>query len=199
MDDNRKAVVVVALMRHGEKDGDALTERGRKQIEAACEALGQILSFDRVLTSGARRTAQCGEIAIDTLSSSLRAEVNDGLMFLETMNMVYGENATKKCLDEVAEVRMAGGGLISALEMSEYARRGRKVLTDAIIALAADMRAKGETTILGFSHSPWCELAAEPDTTPYGLGETDTVLYFVQGDAIIGSVVIPGPLGGKTN
>jgi hypothetical protein len=114
------------------------------------------------------------------------------------LNNVFGTN-WDPVFEEIVKIKDRGGMLKHALEHSEYARQARQVMDTVLVKLAQEMLEEGYTVTLVFSHSPWLETAADPETTPYSICESDAVLYTVLEEGVITSEFIPAPIPGKAN
>ena len=193
-------VSIVAITRHGAKDGDELTDHGVKQTYFLGKMfLALNIEFTKFIYSGAHRTWQTSTILAGAMGLRPAPEASDDFHFQKPFNEVYGDD-TAKFNAEWDEMKKKNGGSVTveqALEDSEYARKGRARMKVAIIKTAYETL---EGKIVAVScHSPYTELAtSRPETTPYGLGECDTIFYSVNKDGkIIDSILVNGPISGK--
>jgi phosphohistidine phosphatase SixA len=203
-----KEAVRIVVVRHPEKDGDRITPHGAEQAFAAALALGELdkrsglPSFERLLYSGLHRTWQASQVMAAALGLKIPAEEQPFLNFAETVAATVRNSAGFSA--ELEAMRAAEKTdqltVTMALRHSEYARRGREIMTAGLITLAVDMERQGQTMALAVSHSPWLELAAPAvfEKMPYGINEADAAIYIVE-DGRISSMgpLIKAPLPGK--
>ncbi|MBI5071327.1 hypothetical protein HZB93_00290 [Candidatus Falkowbacteria bacterium] len=195
----------IVVVRHPEKDGDKITPHGAEQAFAAALALGERFKnfegFDRLIHSGAHRAWQALRVMAAALGLKLPDEERSFLNFTATLTQTLG--SSDAFYAEVAKMKAAEGTdrltLAMALRHSEFARQGRQIMINGLLGLACDMAMRGQATALTVSHSPWLELASfDTENTPYGIGESDAVIYVVAGDEIlVGSELVRAPLPGK--
>lgn len=194
----------IVVVRHPEKDGDRITPHGAEQAFAAALALGERFKnfggFDRLIHSGANRAWQALRVMAATMNLNLPLEEYSLLNFTATLEKTLG--SSDAFYAEVAKMKAAEGAdrltLAMALRHSEFARQGRQIMINGLLGLAGDMTRKGQEVALAVSHSPWLELASfDTETMPYGVGESDAVVYVVKDGKIISSELIRAPLPGK--
>lgn len=206
-----KTIIVV---RHGErlgsKDGrggaDKLSPKGFMQMAATGHKLRELglHCVSHLLSSGADRATQGAgvlQLAME-LNPPLKVETVLGLNFTRTLTTYLKD--THGFYAEVDCMKAAEGGVDAltvemALRHSDYARDGRRIMTDWLVEFADSMW-NGQLALC-VSHSPWSELAAvEPASMPYGIGEADAVVYQIGQDnyrsTIVQSTIIPCPVEG---
>lgn len=198
--------IVFGNFRHGQKDGDNLTDYGRTQIRAAVEQLyGKFLQpaglqVDMRITSPKNRTKQASEEAAGVLGiSDVPLEIEECLNPFPLIEQMWPGNP-KASLAHIEDVRKTGDNVGNALATSEYARAGLIITTKGFVERAATMKTAGKQCAIGFSHSPWVELTATaPSDTLWGLIEASCMLTIVRDGKIVLSIAIPPPLEGKRN
>ncbi|MBI4426929.1 MAG: phosphoglycerate mutase family protein [Candidatus Magasanikbacteria bacterium] len=192
-----KTVVVV---RHGQKDGDALTPVGAMQIFAAVLALVKEykFQFSHLFYSGANRTWQAMQVAIAIVGKDAQAGLEELLNF-QQIYKILGDDEQKRVLGDIPQIRAAGGTVANALELGgRYPTLARDRMTQAILKIADAM--PDECAALCFSHSPYAELAApSAGAMTYAIGEADAVEYRVKDGVIVSAALIPAPMAGKSN
>ena len=187
----RKTIV---LIRHGEKyrpamkEEDELTPKGAQQVfrTGACLAFSREVD-DRALLicSGARRTWQSAMIIAAAVGIKSQPRENLGFHFEPLKKRLFG-NEPDTILAEKEQIRKSGGNLATALEVSEWARRGREWVATNILLLAFQMERDGIDNAVVATHSPFAELAVmDPSSMPYGLEEADAVVYHVEDGGIV--------------
>jgi broad specificity phosphatase PhoE len=161
-------MMIVDILRHGQKKGDELTRLGEDQIEASAKLLAAE-PFQRLLFSGANRTFQAACIVQLVAKFEGKPEEDFGFNFVNLLDLGGGRDTL---LAEIKEIQTSGDTVARALEVSAYARGCRKQLTSALLELAADMQIKGQNRAIVCSHSPYSELAVpNPQSFPYGINE----------------------------
>jgi len=179
--ENQTTEVKIVVCRHPEKDDDKITPHGAAQCFAAALALAEKdLKPELLLYSGAVRTNQAARVMAAAMQAfNVWPEENKDFHFEECFKKNL-DGSMDKFKAELEKIKLAGGTLEHALEISKYARQGRIQVTEAILTLAHVLAGHGKTVALVVSHSPWTEFAAiDPDAMPYGLGEADAVVYTV--------------------
>lgn len=197
----------IIIVRHGEKNGDALTEYGLKQIREQAYQLAEMhLLPDLALYSGAQRTKQAIDAMLTVMDLPLEPRKAEELLLpIPVIKHVYGDDMTAALASlkkDAEQVVAAGGMLDAALEYIEYARVGRNKLRDELVHMAVTMHQNGEKVALCASHSPWSELAAvNPSEVPFGITEAAAVVYEIDPMKcdIVSSRYILGPLPGNSN
>jgi len=203
----KKILVVRHTNRKGSVGGkggeDALSPLGIEQMQAMSRKLQELgYVFVLFIYSGLNRTKQALEIALEVLGvQPVRLGQDSRFNFGATLTQYLKD--TGGFYAEVDRMKSAIGSdrkltVADALEQSMYARTGRQFVTEAVLELATEL--KDGKTALVTSHAPWAELAAvDPNTMPYGIGEGDGVLYTVDGDEIVDSVLIEAPIRGGSH
>ena len=187
--------ITIDVLRHGNKNGDALTRLGEDQVEASAKLL-VATPFQRIVYSGANRTWQAGCIVQLVAGFTDRPEEDKAFNFT---NLIPPDKRDE-VLAEIAQVQASRDTVELALEVSEYARAGRLQLATALLALAGDMVIKGQTRAIVCSHSPYTELAVpNPADFPYGLNEACWVRYVIEDEQIVSATLFHCPISGGRN
>lgn len=197
-------IILVIGIRHGEKDGDVLTEKGKTQATATYAMLNEMgICPHQVAFSGANRTRQMADMAIGYFGLHLQhvEPVKDELFHFQPVVDALFPGDAKAVLDEIRPIKEAGGTLAVALTMSEYASAARRRVTKGIKAMAAALEdSHCQYCGLFASHSPFVECGAfDPAEQAYAIGEGDLIVYAVKGGEIVDTVHIACPIAGKTN
>ncbi len=176
----KELVSDVVVFRHGNKNGDKLTPLGYAQIAADVTMLVEMgytpEDIAEILFSGANRTHQCAAVAQAVLGlwdSPLTVE--KGLNFVETFKETHNSDVTA-FVAEMKKIAEAGGTIAHALEISDYAKKGRPIVTETVKEAAK--RCGYKKVSLDFSHGPWANLAA-PIEMDYDIPEATMVVYKV--------------------
>jgi len=154
-----------------------------------------------MLYSGAHRTRQTAAVMGAALGLWIDPVVEGRFHFQPVIDELYPDDPGA-VLRELKDVRKAGGNVAVAATMSEYARRSGERLLAGILGVADQHPAGAD--ILVISHSPYAEcatmlIAEAAKNCPYGLGESDAVVYAVEGGVVLNAQYIPAPLEGATN
>lgn len=212
-------LVQIVCVRHPEKKDDCITAHGAMQAYAAALALAEAgFKFGRIVVSGANLTKQAARVmaaALD-MDPDIPLDVWNGFHYQKTMDEVFclDADSTAAIKREIELLKAAHDGkptLANALAVSAYARQGRSLVRKTLEQLALDMCENEETgAALVLSHSPWLELGANPGETPYGIGESDAIVYSVavyelgvdktmEAVTLDNTRLIKAPMPGKTN
>lgn len=187
--------IVIDVLRHGNKNGDELTRLGEDQVTASAKVLAMV-PLQRIVYSGANRTWQSGCIVQLVAGFSGRPEEDE---FFNFANLISPDKRAAT-MAEIAQIQANGDTVELALQVSEYARAGRQQLTNALLALAADMAIKGQARAVVCSHSPYTELAVpNPADFPYGLNEACWIRYVVEDGQILSAELNHCPIPGGRN
>ncbi len=169
--------------RHPEKLGDKITEFGAMQAVAMAGKLAKLgHTPKKAHHSGLRRARQTAELMMSEFVATYDAPGHEpALNFTQTFERALGADHGR-IKAEIAQVAELGGMVSHALEISEYARAGREVVSIGIRRIAS-LRGEEGAVALATSHSPWIELAAvDPPTMKYEIALGDAVLYEVTVD-----------------
>lgn len=194
-------VIIVDIVRHGQKNGDALTERGVEQIRATAIELTRAegpRNVDLMVHSGANRTKEALAIIASSFGyDPMLAFPDEQFNFTNLITPAGGKDIV---LAEIAQVQANGDNVALALEISAYARLARYQITHAILALARDLIENGYERAVVTSHGPYAELAAtNPEQMPYGICEGDWVRYEIIDSTIVSSTLHRCPVPGGRN
>lgn len=188
--------IVIIVMRHGQKDGDALTALGEHQVTASAKLLA-LEKVDRIISSGANRTARSAAIVQHETGFQGECEVDTMFNFV---NLVGPTGGKDKLLNEIAYVQANGDTVAIALETSEYARAARRQLTTALLTLANDMFGNGESLAVVCSHGNFSEMAVwNTADFPYGIPEASWVRYVIEDGQILMASLHQCPIPGGRN
>jgi hypothetical protein len=191
----------VAVIRHGEKDGDRLTPKGAAEIFAITELLVKkkginIGSSPRFICSGTLRTyqsAQIGFAAADIAGEEGKIIQKENFHFLRPFNQ-FLHGSMEELKAELAVINENGGTVAAALKISEYARCARELISIGIKEASFDHR--GVDTI-AYSHGEYLNLAVpmhQAAEIPYSIGSGSSVIYTVRSYEIISAEYVPNPL-----
>jgi broad specificity phosphatase PhoE len=202
----RPGDVLVAIFRHGEKDKDTLTALGVEQVvQAIWQFTGQILveadrAVDVILTSGLNRTAQAAAVTQKELRlQHVTAEKEPGLNPFPLIDEIWPGNS-QASFDEMMEIRTTNDSVAHAREVSRYAQQGSEIVRQMLLRRAKQMVDHDQRTAIGFSHSPWLELAVlDADKTPYGVEEAAAAVYIIRGNDLVLGLTLLAPMKGKRN
>lgn len=198
----------IVVMRHPERKvegavgADEISPHGAEQAWAMAsklKSLGYVFTY--LVYSGLKRTLQTARLMAAAFDLPLNTELVKVEAFDFTLTLKTTVKDSTGFKAEVARMKALTGTneltVAQALEHSEYARRGQKIVTSGLFVVAGVMT-DGETALV-LSHSPWTELAAvDPAAMPYGIGEADAIVYTIDGDRIVASQLLKAPLpGGK--
>jgi len=191
-------MVQILCMRHGQKDGDKLTPEGAKQVFIAGEYYkAEGFQFDCIFHSGANRTQQSAYIILAALQE-FYLPIRENRNFIYTVGKDYFE--TREDFEkEVDEINKNGGLLDYALKVSQYAKNVRLMIIRALQKIAKDMESNNHELALVIGHSPMIVTASsDPQNTPYGILECDSILYTLDNNEIIATETVRGPIKGGT-
>jgi len=195
---NKAQIIVIC---HGENKDNYLTPKGAIQCFTAAQALEKKgYKFDRLFYSGAPHAWQSALVMAAAIGKfDAKIELNYGFLFSLAFRETFNNNG-KLFFEEMKKIKNAGGKISNALNgpacTEEYVKFGYYIIKTAIIKVARKMAKIGQKTALAVSHSPWAELAViNPNEIPYGLAETDAILYVVdtEKERIIDSKLIQAP------
>lgn len=181
----------IVVMRHGNKDGEALSALGAMQVFAAVWNLVATLGYNfyRIVYSGIMRTWQSTMVAQAALrchGDPLPMNGDSRFCFEEAIRQVYGgsrEEFDAGCteLRQLAKDKVSVGHVLAmGGKASRFAQIGREAVTAAILDIAGTMK-DGES-VLVLSHSGWLELASADQNLPFAIGEADALVYTVVGN-----------------
>jgi len=192
-----KKSVRIAVVRHGQKDGDALTPLGERQIAAATKVLLGKVQFFRIAHSPFNRTTQCATIAqnIRNHAAVLVDKDVDGLSFKKPFAKAYDSNM-QIYEEELAVIQANGNTVAAGMRVSKYAPLASQQLSDYLVSLAKDLQKHKEKCAICFSHSPYHTLAvpeALADQFPYQGDEASCVLYTITDGQITDAQYLPCP------
>ncbi|MDD5341754.1 MAG: phosphoglycerate mutase family protein [Patescibacteria group bacterium] len=189
------------VMRHGEKDGDALTETGREQVRQATREYLADAGFFAALSSEMARAHETTRVALKELDQAMLTTRQDPGFGYEHATRDYPEDTIQAAMLNVQSAVKAGAKetvrLWLRLRPASCQIRGR--FTECLFKWAARYADRMEGEPLMFlvgSHSPCSELAVlDPDNTPR-LDLAGIVKYVVRVDTetleaqLVGSEVI---------
>lgn len=191
-----KQTVKIAVVRHGQKDGDALTSLGERQIAATTKSLLNTITFSRIAHSPFARTTRCAEIAMEVRGETVTIDKDvDGLSFKQPFAEAYNSEIALYEQD-LATIKTNGNTVAAGLQVGTYAQLARKHLGQYLVELAQDLQEHGENCAICFSHSPYHTLAVPEDQAgqiPYQGNEASCVLYTIAGNEIISAEYIETP------
>ena len=187
----------IIVVRHGNKNGDNLTEKGAVQITTTVNALNAQHKISRILRSDTNRTKQCAEIA-STIIGINEITVDTGFNPDKPFNAAYGsmEDLTQ-FKAEFGQIMAAGNTVATARTVGEYPKLARKHLGITLQMLAAEMRRAGQEAVIAFCHSPYTSLAAPENVAnviPYEIGEADAIIYTIEDGEIVNAEHMRCPL-----
>jgi len=193
-------VVTIDVVRHGEKNGDQMTEKGFAQISATGLALARTaghMKVSRLIYSGANRTRQAVTIFKEAFEFEDGPEENKMFGF---GNLIAPAGGLERVLKEIAYVQANGDTVAHALNESEYAVMARLQIAEALIELAKDMIVKDQNWAIVASHGNYSEMATVDPQMPYGICEGDRVRYTIREDGrIISTTLHRCPIPGGRN
>jgi len=184
--------VVFYGMRHGDKEGDALTEKGREQVRRSAEANFKRINFCMAFHSGMERAKQTVEIALETVGlRTLFAEIvdpfpDDGVALLEEPRFGFTWAWDPQAYPIDAELNARDRTTVTVQQWLQSWAPARAIRTEVEATLKhyawtlANMRPCERLNVLIASHSPTIELAVgRPDRT-MSLREADIAIYTVK-------------------
>lgn len=197
-------IVKIAVMCHGNNEGDELTPLGEKQVTAAVKNLiiKRGFSFGHIAHSLTVVARQCADIAQATIKDHhffVYREI-EGLSVKNLLVEVFEGDmeAYEKDLQEIVE---AGNTVAVALQRSAYADLAHFQLSKYLFGLAEEIANLGEKDLgrkeaLCFSQSSFHTLAVPEKWAAfikYGAPEASTVIYTIQDGSIINVELILAP------
>ncbi len=172
--------ITISMVRHGEKDGDQLTEKGKKQIRKTIENIVCMgASPDLIAHSPANRTMQCAKIAEMIISNNVsiieEKALSPGFPILKTFDF------ERDFEEEFKKIMELGGTVADALRIGKYPAVGRAYLNDCLLGLADRMIREGKREVICFSHSPYTTLGGQGNGQgiPYHISEAGLAVYLV--------------------
>jgi hypothetical protein len=184
-----KEVIAIGI-KHGEKSRQnndySLTPKGAEQIFRTCLKFANYDLMTVIPCSDTDLAMQCGLIA----KSALKSWKPDlfpypGLNPENVYEKIFSGNLPS-FLSELEKIKLAGGTVGHALEISEYARRARKQMTSTIISIAGAHR---HPAFMFFSHGCCVELGMPH--LPYNIGPADAIIYTIRGKKIVAAKHVP--------
>ena len=166
----------IALIRHGNKEGDALTLLGELQIRNISQILLDCgYSPDIILHSPTNRTRQCAQISKEVFGKAETPiqECSDLSPEAPIMQALGSEEAF------VLEMRMIlgnGGTVADALRLGKYPAAGQQQLRKFLLGQSSPFA-------ICFSHAPYSTLGVTSDL-PYCAPEASCAIYDVQNGVI---------------
>lgn len=188
------------VIRHGNKDGDRLTELGQAQIMASVELIKKEHNdISHVYHSKTERTQQCALLAALLLGRpfGMTAEADGLSVDKPFINSLGGD--MDKFEQEHKIIMSTGNNVGNALHQGIYPFSARLHLGCFLLETAAKMEIQDEHCCIGFSHSPFCSLAVpdyQAETMPYDIGEADIIAYTIEDGIITDAKRIPCPYKG---
>src|SRR3989339_88823 len=193
-------IITIDVVRHGEKNGDQMTERGVAQITATGLEMARIfgqIKMDRLIYSGANRTLQAATLFKEGFE--FEGELEENKMF-GFGNLIEPAGGIQRVLAEIAQVQANGDTVAHALEISNYAVMARLQIAEVLVELAKDMASKGQTWAIVASHGNYSEMATVDPQMPYGICEGDRVRYIIREDGrILSTTLHRCPIPGGRN
>lgn len=192
--------VTIDIMRHGQKDGDALTPLGYEQVRAATRL--HVLGMPPPLYvhySGAVRTLQTINTVVETAGwENVRCNPDQGIHFDYSIAVTGGIDAYNAAEAKITE--NWGPRCVQTVSMWLATYPGSLILRGQVryfLVWFASVMSDGAYSICA-SHSPTSELACvEPVAMPI-LNEADIVRYTLRTDEaglmqVVGSEYLPCP------
>lgn len=189
------SAVKIAVMRHGNKDGDQLTPLGERQISVAVKALLKNgFDFGHIAHSPTVRTRQCADIVQTAIKGHHFFVYRgvEGLSFEAPFAKAFDGDmeAYKEDLQKIVET---GNTVAVALQISTYAELAHSHLSKFLFVFAEEIANLGERDLgrkeaICFSHSPFHTLAVPEKwaaSVPYEAPEASCVVYTIQDGRII--------------
>lgn len=200
--------VKIAVMRHGNKDGDKLTSLGERQVKAAVKALlKRGFDFGHIAHSPTVRTRQCSDIAQTAIMNHQQHHMFvyravEGLSFELPFSKAF-QGDMEEYKEELKLIVEAGNTVSSALIISPaYASQARQYLRRFLFKFAEEIEGceekdLGRKEVICFSHSPFHTLAVPEEwaaSVPYEAPEASCVVYTIQDGRIIDVEFILAPI-----
>jgi len=165
-------------MRHGERNNDNLTKRGRHQVEGAARLHLNHINFAVAFCSPKKRTGQAVEVA-------LRAINQDNIELVTSQDFWYDwlEENFEAALDEyvIVEQRIGDTATVQVwLDNWAPAKQMRQILTATLIRIAENLPGKNDSAVLIGCHQVLAELAVLDPATTTVLDFADIVRYVVE-------------------
>lgn len=186
----------IAVVRHGQKDGDALTPLGERQIAAATKSLLNTIVFSRIAHSPFARTTKCAEIALEVRGETVVIDKDvDGLSFKQPFAEAYNSEMALYEKD-LAIIKANGNTVAAGLKVGTYAQLARQNLSGYLLSLAETLQQNNQQSALCFSHSPYHTLAVPENQAgqiPYQGEEASCVIYTIADGQIANAQYIPCP------
>ena len=179
-------VVRFFCMRHGEKDGDMLTEKGKRQVLASARAhlREKEIRFLFAYYSGKNRAKETADIALSTSSCATPVTIEEGFGYEWALNSKLPqfnfEEIEAKISAEVGNKQTAYDWLEHYPPCFGFLARFQDKMFEITLQFKKFIR--NDTNIFVSSHSPLCELAAPDPRTMPRLGYADIVVYTIQFD-----------------
>ncbi len=198
-----KDLILVVLVRHGEKNREELIALGAQQIYTTGELLQLLFREIRLnkkqvdmFYSGTLRTKQ----SIFVLAAAMRmfemAPGREPLFSPEPASQEL-EFSNAHYLRLTTEIREAGGTVSAALKLSSFMRLCKEHVTSGILQVASQLSEQEMKVAVVASHSPMVELATlGPDKMNFGIGLADCMLCVVnpKEQKIVQTLHVPCPL-----
>jgi broad specificity phosphatase PhoE len=164
-------------MRHGEKEGDSLTPRGIRQVEASARTHLSSLSFTHAVSSGRERAKQTLEVVGKVLHLP-EPHIDLEFDYISIEDPQLPQFKWEKAANEWEARGVSTPTVFDVLQHWPPAWLLRRQITDALIALAKRVKFlyfEGEQALV-VSHSGVIELAADMDA-PGELRPGDIIVY----------------------
>lgn len=188
----------VVIIRHGNKEGDALSPLGIAQITALANFLATFgLHFVAAYWSGAQRTLQSIQVVAETLGLNRMLPIRDERAGMEDMLAADSAGFMAEFKEASAKIKqICDPGPATVAEYLAYWPTAT-LLKDRLESLMQEAIADlnpGEAVIIG-SHGPTAELAVLNPEACAALAEGDAIIYSFDMDGnMIASCRITNPL-----
>lgn len=197
-----KALVIFDVMRHGEKDGDKLTPKGKEQVAVSARANLTGRNYVLVLHSEMQRARETVHEVLQTIGidpSSIDIMVEEGFGYEWAIDPRWPAK-------EVQRIKASGEATTVDFWIEKWPSacmlRGRVMATLlfwAQMIVEDEDAGEEEVHVLVGSHSPCGDMAAIDPKTTDALGEADIMRYTVEVDLktleakIVSSKVLRAP------
>jgi broad specificity phosphatase PhoE len=166
----------IYAMRHGEKEGDALTALGRRQVTASAKEHLAGLRFDLVLTSGRVRARETAKLVAKVVNFKGSPKTNLWFDYRE----IQDPNLPYFAWEDAEKAWKAAGVtepvVFDVLKHWPPAWLLRGQITHGLKMVATELTGTKSLTAFVASHSGTIELAADVDA-PGVLGPADIIIY----------------------
>ncbi|OGI22583.1 MAG: hypothetical protein A2194_01825 [Candidatus Moranbacteria bacterium RIFOXYA1_FULL_44_8] len=171
-------------MRHGDKDGDTLTEKGKEQVAKSARKNLAGISIDAYYSSLRTRAFETADVVYETIGSKTEVEIAHRRAAFDfcgapgitnTKAVTEGEKAYRE--EHGIEKETVGTWRQGAPAWTDFLRgRVYQGLKDVATEQAFDAKGNAVKNVFIGSHSPTIELAVADPNFPR-LREADMVLY----------------------